>query len=323
MINRRDFLTHTAVAGVGLTLGLPAFARNASPFALTANALATGAHLTPILLVDDALRLTLVNPSISADLKAAMIEHQAFMQASGALAGSERDVLALLATIRDGWSGRDGLEVERHEVHGDMLEPKLAFAAGWLAHRAAHAAIYDGPREDAGIDDRALYHDVTLLHAMHQSEPVEPFGAAPSVDALAQLLQMMYLRTYMRMHTIDPDFDDVEDWILRLVRRSRDLESLTQRYAAAYLQPEAAKLRRYVEVPNFYDASDPLIQLARSLHQGITESTVDLEEAVAASSAQSQYARALGHAYQALASVSAFHEGALGEAELQTTLQLP
>ncbi len=204
-----------------------------------------------------------------------------------------------------------------------MLEPKLAFAAGWLAHRAAHAAIYDGPREDAGIDDRALYHDVTLLHAMHQSEPVEPFGATASVDALAQLLQMMYLRTYMRMHTIDPDFDDVEDWILRLVRRSRDLESLTQRYAAAYLQPEAAKLRRYVEVPNFYDASDPLIQLARSLHQGITESTVDLEEAVAASSAQSQYARALGHAYQALASVSAFHEGNLGEAELQTTLRLP
>ncbi|MFB3132841.1 MAG: hypothetical protein ACE10K_10015, partial [Rhodothermales bacterium] len=85
----------------------------------------------------------------------------------------------------------------------------------------------------------------------------------------------------------------------------------------------AAKLRRYVEAPNFYDASDPLIRLARSLHQGITESTVDLEEAVAASSAQSQYARALGHAYQALASVSAFHEGALGEAELQTTLRLP
>ena len=202
-----------------------------------------------------------------------------------------------------------------------MLESKLAFAAGWLAQRTAHAAIYGD--QNAGFDDRALYHDVTLLHAMHQSEPVEPSGATASVDALAQLLQMMYLRTYMRMHTIDPDFDDVEGWILRLVRRSRDLESLTQRYAAAYLQPEAAKLRRYVEVPNFYDASDPLIQLARSLHQGITESTVDLEEAVAASPAQSQYARALGHAYQALASVSAFHEGALGEAELQTMLRLP
>ena len=50
---------------------------------------------------------------------------------------------------------------------------------------------------------------------------------------------------------------------------------------------------------------------------------LDLEEAVAALSSQSQYARALGHAYQALASVSAFHEGALGEAELQTTLRLP
>jgi len=78
-----------------------------------------------------------------------------------------------------------------------------------------------------------------------------------------------------------------------------------------------------VEAPHFYDASDPLIALARSLQQGITESPVDLEEAVAASSAQSQYARALGHAYQARTSVSAFHEGALGQAELQTTLRLP
>ena len=53
-----------------------------------------------------------------------------------------------------------------------------------------------------------------------------------------------------------------------------------------------------------------------------TESPIDLAVAVAASSAQSQYARALGRAYGALESVSAFHEGALGEADLQTALHL-
>lgn len=319
MLNRRDFLTRTAVAGVGLTLGLPAFARNASAFALTADALATGTHLTPILLVEDALRLSLVNPSISADLKAAMIAHRAFMSASGALPGRERDVTALLATLRDGWAGRDRRKVENHTVNGDMFEPKLAFAAGWLAQRAALSALYGD--QDPGLDDRAVYHDVTLLRAMHQSEPVASEATA-SVEELTQLFQMMYLRAYIRMHTIDPDFDDPEGWILRVVKRNRALDSLAQRYAAAYLQPDVDKLHRYVEAPNFYDVSDPLIQLARTLHQGITESAIDLDEAVAASSSQSQYARALGHAYQALASVSAFHEGALGEADLQTSLRL-
>ena len=320
MINRRDFLTRTAVAGVGLTLGLPAFARNASSFAFTANALATGTHLTPLLLLEDALRLALVNPAINADLKTALIAHQAFMQSSGALTGNKHDVMALLATVRDGWAERDGLKVKNHEVHGDMFSSKLAFAAGWLTQRAARAALYDA--HDADLNDRMLYHDVTLLHALHESEPLEPTEATASVEDLAQLFQLMYLRAYIRMHTIDPDFDDPEGWILRVVKRNRDLESLAQRYAAAYLQPDPAKLQRYVEAPNFYDASDPLIQLVRTLHQGITESPIDLEEAVAAASSQSQYARALEHTYQTLTSVSAFHAGTLSEADLQTTLRL-
>lgn len=321
MMNRRHFLTHTAAAGAGLALGLPALARSASSFARAADALAAGTHLTPLLLVDDAVRLTLVNPSISGDLKTAMIEHQAFARVSGALSRSEQDVVALLTTIRDGWATRDGLPVENHEVHGDMLEPKLAVAAGWLAHRAAQQTIYG----DAAVtldDDRAVYHDVTLLQAVHQSEPVASPETTVSVEALAQLFQMMYLRTYMRMHTIDPDFDDVEGWILRVVQWNNDLEPLTRRYAEAYVQPDAAKVRRYVQAPNFYAPSDPLIRLARSLHQGLTQSAIDLDEAVAAASTQSQYARALGQAYRTLASVGAFLDGGLSTAELRQELRL-
>ena len=321
MINRRDFLTRTAAVGAGLTLGLPAFGRSTPSFTLTAEALAAGTHLTPFLVVNDALHLTLLNPTISADLKAAMIAHQGFLHASGALARDKRDVVALLATIRDGWATRDGQKVERHVAHGDMLDSKLAFAAGWMANQAAWETLYSDAGRTGDLDDRAVYHDVTLLHALAQGEPVAPSGATPSVDDLTQLFQLMYLRTYMRMHTIDPDFDDVEAWILRVVRLNSDLEALTRRYAEAYLQPDAAKLSRYVETPNFYEASDPLLQLARSLHQGHAASVTDLEEALAASPGRCQYAQALGHAYRVLESVSAFHEGRLNEVKLQKKFQ--
>ena len=227
MMNRRDFLSHTAAAGAGLTLGFPALARMSSPFSL---------------------------------------------------------------------------------------------AAGWLAHHSAHDALYgDAPPE--GIDDRALYHDVTLLHALHDSEPVPPADPSASVDELARLLQMMYLRTYIRMHTIDPDFDEVEPWILRLVAWHRDLEPLTRRYARAYLQPDPALVRRYVEEPGFYNPDDLLIRLARTLHQGIANGPVDVAQAASSSAEQSRYARALGRAYRTIKAVGDFHAGHLHRADLERHLQ--
>lgn len=315
MINRRQFLTHTATAGAGLAVGLRAFARDATPFMRTAGSLVAGTHLTPILLVDDAIRLTLLNQSISDEFKSALIEHHHFALASGALNREGKDVLALLSAIREGWAGRDCMEIDNHSVAGDMLEPKMAFAAGWLAQRAARTSIY-GADAPATVDDRSIYHDVTLLHAIHDSEPVDPFTSGASVDELAQFLQLMYYRAYMRMHTIDPDFDDVEAWILRVVKKNREIEDLTRRYAEAYLNPDASKRRQYVEAPNFYAAADPIIELARMLQQGVTESSIRLADAVEASTSGSRYAQALGRAYSALESIDAYNSRVIAASEL-------
>lgn len=320
MQNRRDFLTHTALAGAGIAIGLPAAARDAFSVAMAASPLAAGAHLTPILAVDDALRLSLLDRALNEDVKAVMIAHHGFYQSSGVLAREEDDVLTLLGTIREKWAGRDRLPVERHEYNGDMLEPKLAFVTGWLAHQAVQQHIY-GDEAHPGIDEKAVYHDVTLCHSIFKSEPVSQDARKPTVDELAHLLEMMYLRTYVRMHTIDPDFDDVENWIIRYVKWSEDTRALTRNYARAYLEPDAEKVQRYVNRPNFYDASNPLIVLARDLQQGITETTIDLAEAMQVARGQSQYARALAGACARIQAVGAFMDGVADQAALKKTLQ--
>lgn len=321
MQNRRNFLAHTALAGAGLAIGLPSLTREAFALTFTADPLAAGTHLTPILVVDDALRLSLLNLSLNDDLKAAMISNQAFYQSSGTLARNASDLIVLLGTIRDQWGGRDKMKVTRHEYNGDMLESKLAFVAGWFAHQAAQHQIYGNNRHE-GIDEKALYHDITLCRSIYQSEPVAKKSKQPTVDELAQLLQQMYTRTYVRMHTIDPDFDDVENWIVRYVKWSEDTKALTEQYANAYLNPDPEKLQMYVKEPGFYDPANPIIALARELHQGITESTIDLKEAIHASASQSQYAQALGVACNRIEAIGAFMDGKLDQTGLQKMLKM-
>ncbi len=316
MYNRRDFIARSTAAGIGLSLGLPRL----SAVALTARALYAGTQLAPLLLTEDALRLALLDPSMGGEFKAVLIKHKAFLQSCGAYRGPEGNVLELIKELRDGWSTRDRLKVENHTASGDMYEPKLAFAAGWMTRSAALFELYGGT--DPGLDEKTLYQDVALLHALRESEPTKSAGDA-SVSQLAHLIQMMHLRTYVRMHTIDPDFDDPEGWILRVVRRNEELENLSKQFASVYLEPDAALMAKYVEEPNFYDASDPLLKLARSLHQGITEIPIDLHAAVSAAASQSQYARALSRAYKALHSAGAFHGGSMDESHLRIALQHP
>ena len=72
---------------------------------------------------------------------------------------------------------------------------------------------------------------------------------------------------------------------------------------------------------NFYDRRDPLIRLARALHQG-ARSDIGLDQAVDQAAGQSQYAQALRKAYLYITASSEFFERKIGEAELRPRLDL-
>lgn len=300
-MDRRTFLWQAALASAALTLTPSGL--TAAPAARARSRVRAGG-LTPILAFDDAVRLAAVR-GLHPDVLRVLLEFRDLARPSYLLHADEAEIVGLLRQVRRGWSDRDDEEARRHRIRGDMMRQRLAVAASWLSHQGIHSTLGDG---DVSVE-RIFYRDAAVLRALYASDP-RPAGAA-SVPAaapadLADLLRASHQRTFIRMHTLDPDPDDLDGWVVRLVRWHREIEPVAERYAEAYLRPDPDRLRRHVAAPNFYDHSDGLIRLARALHQGRPVSADALGPALQEAPSQSLYARSLARALHRLEAVSGF-----------------
>lgn len=326
---RREFTMLSALAGAGLTFGLPAV-RGFETFAQGMSASSHGGatvHLAPLAAVGDCARLGVYSPAINANLKAALTAQLDVVQLGGALPNGNTNVPVLLAECRDA------------KTKDEMTTRKLALATGWLLHDAVHAqfAASEPAKVNATpseISDRQLYQDVAVLRELNRRETrtmtptarIEKIAYQPirnvSVNELDDLFSQIGQRLLLQLHTFEPDAENIDAWLPQLIKWREQQDRLFRRYAEAYGSPDPAKVRQYITAPNFYDQNEPIIRLAGALHSGTAGNRDEFNRAMQSTDARSQYGRAVRTGYNRLRTVSDFLERSVDEQQLKGRLNL-
>jgi hypothetical protein len=212
-------------------------------------------------------------------------------------------ILPLLKRYHEVWPSRQ---------EGDWLAEKLAFVLGWLCHRAADLQMkpifraVDGDCTERPTDC-SVYHDVFLFREVYGAGKHEPYvpdslDVTPASSAATRVFQApevegalrsMWQRALVAMHTFVPDQEDVDGWLERVFAMRQQFYVDIRRYAEAFANPDPDKVQRFLVDVNFYEDSDSLVRLARSIQEGTPDTTIDLPMAVEAAASQSQYAQAL------------------------------
>ena len=257
--------------------------------------------ITHTAIVDDVARIALYDPEICEPFKEVLDEHLDIARLGGITRHGDRHNPKLLHLYRSEWE-------EKH----DEVGPKLAFVLGWMSHRAADRRMKKvfralDPDCDKSPTDCSVYNDVVCFREVYAAGHEEPYmkhalgSAEKGVSEAEELFHGMWRRMLIRMHTFIPGDDDIEAWLDNVIKFQQEMRVDLQRYAKAFADPDPDKMRRFIEEPNFYDADDDIIRLARSLQQGEPEESIDLEEALAAAAESadraSQYAQMIARAF--------------------------
>jgi hypothetical protein len=313
-IHRRAFMQLSALAGAGLTFDL---FPTKSVFAADHHAVSFNENdaLTPLAIADDCIRLAALASGLAAPLRHSLTAHPPIVYVSGLLRGGQQHVIPLLKQAREGWAARKA---------GDLTEEKLTLAAGWLVHQAVRETlhpVYKKFADEKTVSECRLYHDVTVLREQQIAETGQRREAAAisSKDAAA-LFSAMSQRLLMRLHTFQPDVEDVNEWLGRLFAWRARQKALFENFAAACHSPDPAKVRQFVTTVNFYNREDALIRAARSLQRGPLATQEVINAAAQQASSQSLYAQALARGYRKMQAVSEFLKGKADESQLKSNL---
>ena len=279
---RRDLLKAAGLASAGVALAPPAFARPAlaGGGGAVLDALRVPA-LPAVGALDDALALYAYAVPMPARFAGAVLNYPDLVRTAGLLPATPPDAVALLDAFRADHDAPAAAE-------------KAAFGAGWLAHRAATAEL-----GGAASDEAARYRAAEVLRDRGR-------GGVGSADDVEALMEAMWHRTMVRLHTLKPDDQDVEGWMGRFVAWRREAEAEARALAEAIAAPDAAVRRRHTA--GFYDPADPVVALARTMERHELTAPPPLRAALAEPGA-SAYARAAAAAARTLLQATAYVDG--------------
>lgn len=190
-------------------------------------------------------------------------------------------------------------------------DKRHALALGYLIGRAISRdwAPADAPAECA------TYQDAHILREL---------STAPrnvSAQSMEKLLYTISRRLMVGIHTFEPDAEDVENWIVRLVDWDERTNAMHREYAVAFAAPDRSKLKRYVESVSLFDQQDSLIAAAAQLRRGAQISAAEMDAAMRAKGT-SLYGKALRAAVSDLSSASEYMAGRMDGAQLRKALAL-
>ncbi|MFO8006767.1 MAG: hypothetical protein R6V05_03435 [Candidatus Brocadiia bacterium] len=287
-------------------------------------------NITHTAVVDDCRRLALSWPAICAPFKEALRHHHDTTRLGGLTRWGDRFTVELLGRYAETWEKGDGKE---------RAGARLAFVLGWLCHRAADRQMKPvfraaDPDCEESPTDCSIYHDVFLFLEVYGSGAEEPYSPATleapleSLSAgdvraadVEELLRAVLQRALLGLHTLKPDARDIEGWLDGLLDLRQEYRVSIPRYAKALAEPDAGKVRRFIEEVNFYDPADPLIRLARSIQRN-GPADVPMEEALEAAGGGSHYARALRRGCRYLQTGSEYFTGRITEEEGRERLDI-
>lgn len=308
MIDRRLFLKNTSLAGAGLISA-------GTIETLIANVLA-GAEdqglvrrsLTPSFILEDVLRLVHLSEFSDDFVEALQINRQLFHR--GAAFRLPVDEWSTLIDQVDGtWGGKDTRD------DGQTLLALLAGASMYSAmDRDLPMASSDLKTVVPTLSDEQIYHDVWIMKEMQNADPASraiPMSESLEIEPgeVAELFHLVRQRNLIRMHTIRPEFADVETWLEQVLTLQHILEEENVRYAQIYCNPISAGIDK--EMITFYDRDDAIIRLARGLQMSVTELPYDLMDSIEQAGSQSMYAQVLSQCMERLAHWYTFVQGTL------------
>lgn len=285
--------------------------------------------LTHTAIGEDSSRLALMSDTISDAFKVCIENHMDAIILGAATRSGDAYTIKLLDYARDRWDSRQD---------GDYVEETLAYLIGWRTHLA-------GDRTFKGVfrvvdndhyaenrpspSDASIYHDIVVYHEVFDSGRRQPWSpstldfrmethpAFKALDVLAieDAFVPMWRQQLLELHSYLSDDEDFGQWIANIVGgdgirpRTERFDVDLYRYTVARQHPKMDFMRRFIAEPNFYDRSDELIRLARSLQRGERDTSIDLHNALKAAEHQSQYAQGIKLGYDYLQAASDYFEG--------------
>lgn len=290
-------------------------------------------NVTHTAVVEDCFNLMYASDRICPAFKEVGREHTNFAQFGSVTRSGDKFTVQLLDNYRVDWETRKDAE---------KLGYKLAFVLGWLCHRAADRQMKvvfreAEPESTEFPTDCSLYHDAFIFRELYLGQTdtafsyvaatfeknmdSHPLAAHIDVHRLADLFRLIHQRLLIEMHTFIPDTDNIEGWFDKLHARHQEQIIHMDRYAAAVVTPDPAKVKRFVTDTNFYSDGDELIRLTKRLRRGETVSPEEIESAFAAE-AQSHYAQAVKIGFSYLRSASDFFTGTIDRETLRDKLDI-
>jgi hypothetical protein len=252
----------------------------------------------------------------------------------------DRHSVALLSYCRSRWPQR------RPE---ELVEEKLAFVMGWLAHNAAdrrfkpiyrelepeHYVRVSGGGENGAPSNIRILHDVIVYREVYGGGRWGRLPAGLLEDRLATMsgagaldfhVTFAALGAVWQAHLLTAHPATFEGGFqaacARAHRRYQRFYVDTQRYAAQWADPDPEQMRRFIVEPNFYDPNDSLIALARALQRGERLPAISVEEAYRQAGRQSQYAQTLQMGLRYMFAADDYFRHKISEADLRSRFDL-
>ena len=310
--DRRRFLTQLSLSGTALTVA-PALLRAASLPPSSAGPFRVRG-LLPVALTEDCFDLAFVMPELS-DLTKTALAGDIDLKIPGNKGRLAPSLRLKMEALPDVLKKIKEPVQEAKSIQAD----KLSFLLGILSNNALRDQlhpVYEQYPNDA--QELSIYQDTYLLKTLagNNASPVK-------YDDLNQLLKVMLPRAITRVHTLIPDSQNGEAWVVRMGEWRKENNDLMEQYARIYTQPDPAKVKQYVRDANFYAVDDALIQLARKTQNGkrVEAKGLNREVEKAMNGSGSRYAQALATSVHRVRTVDKFLRGTIDESALVNALK--
>ena len=294
-------------------------------------------HITHIAVFEDVWRLFYNSDEICDAFKISVGNFYDSGLLGSGTRGNHIFVLPILELYKDQW------ESVKEDPNAQV---KIAYAIGWLAHRAADRRlklvfadaendpnplftnsgcriyqdaksfekVYQGGNQ-ACLSPREILSTATLDYNM-QSHP-----AAGKIDVslTEPLFNRMWQVDMIQKHLFVEQRDDLDTWLDLFIDRFPDLTEDIREYEKAYNDPDPALTQRYFDEDNYYTDSDEIIRFVRAIQEG-GQPGETLQTVVEKAKDQSLYAQTLRQGYFFIKGASDYFTNSVSKAEFQTII---
>ena len=288
-------------------------------------------YLSHAAVYDDLRRLALRHDGLPEAFHAAFRQFPDYGRAGSVTRGNYEHVVPMLAEYRTRWTPDD-----------EAMTQRLAFAMGWISHRAADRHIkpvavvtepefYEPDGEGSGISKPRVWQDLVLYDAVYDegragtipehlfSRHLRDHETADALDlrSLEPVVHAQWLEGMAALHVAvsEPSAAPLAERLDAFLDARQNYYVPLGDYADRIEDPPPEEVQRFVYATHLYDADDPLIALAHAPEGGAGR---PLAEARAATDdTASQYALTLARGLGYLDAAGAFWDGDISRDALE------